>query len=273
MPESPEILSYVTFLQKYLDSTILTNILHNNKQMNLHDNYKGKIININCKGKLMWLSVSTDTKNIFYYIHIHLGLKGKILTSDIDHNNIRYEFIFSNDKKIYIDDSINLASVKILDESEHSNALNKLGIDVFSQEFTLNNFALKFKKKKGMLAGFIMDQKNFAGMGNYIKNEILYLSNLNVKIKTNELTDEDIKNLYNNILYVAYSKLLTNLKQINLYVEDVDKNKLVNMPKNITLPYVFKVYKQKTVEGKKNSEPVIKTKILNRDSYTITELL
>ena len=73
--------------------------------------------------------------------------------------------------------------------------------DIFSSNFTLDNFKTIIKSKSTILAALLLKQEIFCGIGNYIKNEALHLTNLNIKVKTNELTDIQITKLYNYILF------------------------------------------------------------------------
>lgn len=85
MPEGPEILCITTYLKdKILGGTIKLSQDINN---NLSD--KNKIVDISCKGKLLFLKINDDNKN--YYLHIHLGLSGWIVFSRAKY--VKYSFI------------------------------------------------------------------------------------------------------------------------------------------------------------------------------------
>jgi formamidopyrimidine-DNA glycosylase len=113
-----------------------------------------------------------------------------------------------------------------------------------------------------LLLPTLLKQEYFAGLGNYIKNEAVYLSNIDVYSKTNELTDAEITKLYKNILFVSYSSLITLLTEIGL--TNIAKN--IQHPK-LEIPYKYRIYGQtKTSDNKK----VYKKKIGGRDTYTIT---
>lgn len=267
MPEGPEILFCATFYKIFLKKIKINNIISlTNKNITLPNDYIGKVLDVDCKGKLLWFYISGKNKN--YYIHIHFGLDGWLFVENSE-NNIRYKFELSNNKFIYLEDKINLASVEICDEKKHLEIINQLGIDIFSSEFTLDLFKETIKTKKSLLAGFIMNQKIFSGMGNYIKNETMYLSDLKAKIKTNELNDSQIQLLYKNILYVSYSQFMTYIKKFKLKKSDINREKLINMPTKIDKNYEFNIYKRQIT---KNGEKVYKIKVLSRDSYCIEKL-
>jgi len=106
------------------------------------------------------------------------------------------------------------------------------------------------------------------GIGNYIKNESMYLSQLKAKIKTSELSDNQIELLYNNILFVGYSNLIEMLTDSKI-LKYLEKSKKTYMPKKLEIPYEYKIYgREKTIDGQK----VYKIKVAGRDTYCIKEL-
>ena len=116
-----------------------------------------------------------------------------------------------------------------------------------------------------ILASLLLNQNIFSGIGNYIKNESLYLTKLDATIKTQDLSDNQINNLYKNILFVAYSNLYEMLvdSKIEKYL---DKSKKINKPNYLEIPYIYKIYgRDYTDDGRK----VKKIKVGGRDSYII----
>ena len=95
----------------------------------------------------------------------------------------------------------------------------------------------------------------------------MYLINLNIKIKTNKLSDYQINKLYENIKFVAYSNLLEQLNNYNLEkLLNNDIKKLI--PPKLEIPYTYKIYNREfTSDGKK----VFKIKVAGRDSYCIKD--
>jgi len=269
MPEGPELLYFATLLKKKFNNSIISDILSfTNKPVIIPKDYEGKIININSKGKILWIQVTG--KNHDYFIHIHYGISGW-LTTEKPEKNIKFEFIIkkkSREIRLYMEDQRRFSKIKIYKEEDHIKALNLLGIDIFSKEFTLIKFKEEIENKNTLLAPFLLNQNIFSGIGNYIKNESLYLTRLHIKIKTSELDDDKIKILYNNILFVAYSNLYEMLKdsEIEKYLDD---NKKYNKPSKLEVPYKYKIYSlDKTITGEK----VYKVKVGGRDSYCIKEL-
>ena len=241
MPEGPELKYINLLLQNVVGNNIIDIKTYNKPSV---EKITGKILNVETKGKLTWLELN----NI--YIHIHLGLTGWLYIDD-EPDNKKY-MIKTNKFKIYLD---NLATLCILNKEEHIKKINKLGIDILTPEFTLEYFKNTLKKSKVMIAPYLLKQEKFAGLGNYIKNEALYLAKIHPKTKANEIDDKKIEKLYEFIRYVAFSVLAT-------YIQ----NKLNYFPKKLQVPYKFKIY-NRTKDDKGNI--VKKEKISGRITYFI----
>jgi formamidopyrimidine-DNA glycosylase len=269
MPEGPELLYCATLFKKKLANTTIIDIKsYTDKPAIIPKDYIGKVISVDCKGKLMWFEVTGKSQN--YYIHIHYGISGW-LTFDKPEKNIKFEFIVKKkDKEIYIymEDMRRFSKVKIFDKESHDKIIGELGIDIFTSAFTEEKFKEEIKSKNMILASFLLNQSIFSGIGNYIKNEAMYMTRLRVKIKTSDLTDEQIYKLYHNILFVAYSNLIEMLRESKIE-KYLDKSKRINEPAKLEIPYEYKIYSlEETVDGKK----IFKVKVAGRDSYCIKEL-
>ena len=273
MPEGPEITYFSVFLKQKLKNYKLNGInSFTDKPVILPKDWDGKIIDVGCKGKLLWLYVRSTDKIHNLYMHIHYGITGW-LTFDKPPSYIKFELLFENEKSnknisLFMEDKRRFSKINVCTEEQHNKIINKLGIDLFSDKFTLDNFKNIIKSKNTMLASFLLKQEIFCGIGNYIKNEVLYIGKLKVTIKTSELTEEQIDKLYTNILLVGYSNLIEMLTDSKI-VKYLDKSKTTYMPKKLEIPYVYKIYgREVTHDGKK----VLKIKVGGRDTYCIKEL-
>lgn len=262
MPEGPEIKYTTILLNKMIKGCDITNVnSYTNKPIIIPKNFSRYVETVECHGKLFWI------KTISHYIDIHYGITGWF-RFDKPEKNIKYEIEFTNKKSgkiihLYMEDMRRFSKIQIHTEKEHDTLLNKLGSDILNPNtFTLDYFLQTIKSKKSLLASTLLKQEYFAGLGNYIKNEVMYLSHINVKSKTNELSDVIITKLYKNILFVAYSTLITLLQEQGL------KIKISNL-KNLEIPYTYKIYTRTKTDDNK---AVYKIKVGGRDTYCIKEL-
>lgn len=262
MPEGPEILWCATYyknklLGKYItiyDNNILGRLDYENGKL-----VSGKVIDVNCKGKYWWICL--DNKIIYIHFYLHGWVYDNI--NDINKQHIiRYSLKYDDDSYVYFVDKTNNMVLSVNNNDSIEDSINKLGMSIYNENFTFNIFKKHIKSKKCILANYLLNQQYFCGIGNYIKNEAIYLSKLKVKVKTNELSDGDIKKLYDNIMFVAYSKYAILAKDI------VNKWILKDIP--IDLNYEYKIYKRKYTD---ENEKVIKLKISGRDTYTTEKYL
>lgn len=274
MPEGPEILYWQVLLEKkfalkYKFDTINS---YTDKPIIVPKDWDGCILKTGCKGKLLWMEVSSTNKDKKYYMHIHYGLTGWFQFEKPE-SYIKFEFILKNIKtggqlNLYMEDKRRFSKIVIYNEKQHDTAISKLGIDIFEKNFTLSNFKSIIVNKDTMVAPLLLKQEIFCGIGNYIKNEVMYMGKLKSKIKTSELSENQISELYTNILFVSYSNLVSMLKDSKIF-KYLNKSKSIHMPKKLEVPYEYKIYgRETTSDGKK----VLKIKVGGRDTYCIKEL-
>jgi formamidopyrimidine-DNA glycosylase len=264
MPEGPEIKYLGEICKKYIIGLELYNIKSNSKTV-VTIPKKSKVINVITKGKLL-IIVCED-----YYFHIHCGLTGWITFEDPKYP--RYEIEFRTDDntktlRAYMDDSRRFSKLKILKKQAHEKELNKLGIDIFSDEFTYDFFKSQISETNKKIVAFIMEQNKFCGIGNYIKNEALYYAKIDPHRTCNDLDEDEIKKLYESIIFVSYSnclELLEQNKELKIDKHFIQKLKSVNPE----LPYKFKVYQQ---EKDPKGHKIIKAEINGRKCFYVKEI-
>ena len=254
MPEGPEIKYLSEICKKYIVGLDLYHIKSNSKTI-VKVPKRSKVLEVMTRGKLLIL-VCKD-----YYFHIHCGLTGWITFDNPKYPRYEIEFRTENDKKmliVYMDDSRRFSKLKIIDKKKHNKILDKMGIDIFSNEFTLDFFMDSIRKTNKKLVAFLMEQNKFSGIGNYIKNESLYLSKIDPHRTCNDLDEDEIKTLYDKILFVCYSntvELLEGNKELKPDKDFIYKLKSIE----IEIPYKFKVYQQ---EKDPKGHKVIKEEII-----------
>ena len=95
------------------------------------------------------------------------------------------------------------------------------------------------KNRRVNVCAILMNQKIFAGIGNYIKNDALYLSKISPYRKVNTLSDQEKKTLYDKIIFVAFSNVYDWFKTYKLEVPERIK---IIAPKKLQVPYEFYIF-------------------------------
>lgn len=163
-----------------------------------------KVTNIKTHGKFLYWSLSNN-----WHILCQFGMSGQfspkegkhvclqIQLNDLDQNH--------NISNIYFNDPRHFGTIKFVKGNEElQKKLNSLGWDPFQDdsESYLPFIKSKLQFNKKPIAQVLMDQSIFAGVGNYIRAEALYLSKLSPWTICSTMTDEQIKKLCVDILAV-----------------------------------------------------------------------
>lgn len=249
MPEGVEVKLYVENINKKFKNKKITDIKFISGRYIRHslpENYKKfikdlplKIRRVECKGKFIWIEfIKSD-----WIIFITLGLTGRLLF-DKDKNT---RCIFKTDKKsFYFNDILNYGTISFTnDYNVLQKKLDKLGVDVLSKKFTYNNFynAIKKQKSNKIIANVLSEQNIISGIGNYLRSDILYLSEISPFRELKDLTDNDIKTLYKNTKKIVKRSYKCQLKR---GIKCINGSKMANCNDK------FYVYKRKvTAKGEK----------------------
>lgn len=132
-----------------------------------------------------------------YYLISHLRMEGKYYLKDNNEYSKHEHIVFHLGKKTltYADTrkfgTMNLLSKDI--DIYKEIPLNKVGLEPFNENFTLEYLEEKFKNSKRPIKTSLLDQGIVAGLGNIYVDEVLFLSSLNPNKPTNEISKEEIK--------------------------------------------------------------------------------
>lgn len=273
MPEGPEIKIVANQLDAEFKDQILLkiNILSGPYASNNNDRYKtfrvsalkykkSQCTSIQTKGKTMyWELTPISDKNIITkeYIIIGFGLTGGFTYVKSEHSRI--EFVFSNKEgkltSIYYDDVRNFGNFQFATRDNLNIKLNLMGPDLFTITLDELKEQLKISNiQKHEIVKALLNQKIIAGIGNYLRAEILYEANINPLIKVKDLNNEQIEALHKAIHKI--SDEVINAGGSPNY-EDINNN---------VGKYKFKVYQQtKTADG----QSVKRTTVSGRTVYHV----
>ena len=255
MPEAPEIFYLKEMLNNMIKGKKILEIISNTKSVVNLPSIE-KIIKCSCKGKIVWL----QTKN--YYIHLHMMLTGWIVFEQP--KIYKYHFKFSDDIEFYIDDVRRFSKVTIIKtKEEHKKELSKLGYDFLKDEISCDDFLDIIQSSKKNVTALLLDQSVFCGIGNYVRNEALYLSKIMPDETCSKIPKKNIIKLYKKIRFVLFSSLYEIMKENNIKINKFIKSVA---PKKIECPYKFKIYERSYDD---NGNKVIKDKTGGRWSYYI----
>lgn len=204
MPEGPEIRRMVEDLDYHFDGSKLLKVTVKSGRYIRQPFPKfnpGIIQEIWNHGKFIWILVK-ETKKHFYYIWITLGLTGQLGRIPYDPKFIRV--IFNTDRgEFYFTDMRNFGTIK---KRQDLSKLSDLGMDPLDYEIT-NLYVTKFLNKypEKRIGELLLNQKFIAGIGNYLRAEILYNGLINPFRLVKSLTNIEIQKLVKSINKIPQS--------------------------------------------------------------------
>ena len=272
MPEGPEVKYLTDFLNNNLKNKKLDKITINSGRYKKHGPPKGfenfvknlplKIKSINCYGKFIWWELFDSDITIWNT----LGMSGWWTYDDTQkHNNLTFH-IKGDD--IYFNDMRNFGTFNFCTKDNLEKKLEKFGPDILSIDKTKDEGLLLFqkkinkKRKDTYIASALLDQGIAAGCGNYIRSEVLYLAKISPYREISNVTDEELKLIWNSLKQIGYNYYDRKLgKKIGIidgkfkFADDYGKQ--------------FLVYKQQNdVKGNK----IIREKIATRSVHYVPKL-
>lgn len=207
MPELPEVETIKRQLSKITPFVISSCVLSEVADSIVHtpmEKLKGKTIeSVDRHGKMLIFKLS-DGRNILS----HLGMSGTWRISDSPlpdkHQHIKFKGQKEN-QIIYLTyvDPRRFGHLYLYNEEDSNKKIKELGIDLKSKDFTLEYLTSSLKKyPERMLKVSLLDQKLFAGTGNYIANEICARAGILPMKKIAEIKSSQYAKIYDAIFEV-----------------------------------------------------------------------
>ncbi len=139
-----------------------------------------------------YLFIKTDQGN---YLHLHFGMTGdlELFRSDSLPKYTRFVFEFEDGDKLAFKDLRKFGVIQLVDSPEVYQKANKLGTDLL--KIQASEFIEAIKGRKIAIKTALLDQKHFAGIGNWIADEMLFNAGIHPKKACNDLNDQQLKTL------------------------------------------------------------------------------
>ncbi len=244
MPELPEVKTVIDQLKNEMLNRKLKNIkvypssryypdgvpggdyvttnMHENQEYIIYD-FNGEIIDIYSKGKVIFMEVIVKIEGTDFNIILisHMMMEGHYTFKQPKFNSIVYELckyvgIFRKESEsnyVYFNCSDNKTYLKIIAlDSEYNDIIKNIGPDYLSGEINLITFLERCHSSRMSnvsVCAFLINQKWFSGIGNYLKSEILFVAKISPHRILGTLNTEEATILYKSILEVineSYSK-------------------------------------------------------------------
>lgn len=211
MPEIAEVHTVCDILNEDIGGGILRNIEWNeNSQFHKHPiidfdtlTFPYIIKRVWCRGKQIFFNLSSEEGD--RYINSHLGMEGRWVWNPERHSNLWMNLtIDGEEKKLYFEDARHFGKMRVYSNLDEK--LKEIGPDLLDDDVPLELWMEKAKNryvKKMEIVKWITNQKYFAGVGNYLKSEILYRSKIHPQRVMSSLSDLELEELWKNTLSIV----------------------------------------------------------------------
>ena len=249
MPEGPEIKVMSKNITNILKDKILYSICPTDSSQGksfFNKRFKGyetlskilpnKVVSVNCHGKFSYIELENGC-----YVVYGCGLNGNFRlnpTPEILKNrsetkekymkNTVVKIVIRNsergsnsgsDKILYYHDTMRIGYWEVYpSKKELTTKLKKLGPDIMSELPLDNSEILKcFRRFRSNICKVLLNQKCFAGIGNYMKSEILYHTKTDPHLNIVDISDDKLIEMYNFSRELAKKAFKHTLKNSSFY--------------------------------------------------------
>jgi len=142
-------------------------------------------------GKYLFAQISAG-----YWLHLHFGMTGNLELFQGDNlpKYARLVFHFENGDKLAFCDLRKFGVVEIVDNPTAYQQAAKIGEDFLTIDF--DYFQAKLRKPGVAIKTSLLNQKLFAGIGNWIADEMLFAAGIHPLRASKELSEPELRKLY-----------------------------------------------------------------------------
>ena len=233
MPEGPEVKIITEGLTNLLSGKNLVSLEINSKSRyhkKAPDGFTdftaalpSRVVGVHAHGKFIWWEFANG-----WVAWQTLGLAGGWFLKEKKNSGIH--LTTAEGLTIYYDDARHFGTLKFLEPvcavKETPKKLKTLGPDILTRPYIpANEYITRFRKYPNHIIGsLLMEQKVMAGVGNYLRSEILYAARVNPHSKVGSLTDEQLARLHSKTYELADASYRAGGASIQHY-SDIHSNK------------------------------------------------
>ncbi|MFA7662938.1 MAG: bifunctional DNA-formamidopyrimidine glycosylase/DNA-(apurinic or apyrimidinic site) lyase [Patescibacteria group bacterium] len=122
--------------------------------------------------------------------------------TNLPNKSTRIIFDFSNGSKLFFNDTRKFGWIKLVNSEELKAIEDKYGPEPLDKNFRPHDFYKLIYQKNIPIKPLLLDQKIIAGIGNIYASEACFCAGINPLRKASDLTQAEIKKLYNCIIRI-----------------------------------------------------------------------
>lgn len=149
------------------------------------------------RGKHLWLVFDVPGE-----LYLHFGMTGSLHGlegGDAAPSHVKLQLHFRGGGALAYRNLRRIGRVRLLEGVAEQPPVSELGPDPLEDGLPVAWIAERLAKRKGPIKSALLDQKLFAGVGNWIADETLYQAKLDPHRRCDRLSDNDIRRLRNQL--------------------------------------------------------------------------
>lgn len=215
MPELPEVESVCRLMRRTIEGKRIASIevvpdeivFSGNPPEAIEAALRGRTVTrIGRRGKFFWLELDGDGPVVFGHLGMsgwirETGTDGKRLHSHgkaplVDANGrprfLKLMILAENGEGVAFTDSRRFARVWLGESAEKDKQVKRLGPDAYERLPSAKELVARLGKRKAPIKAVLLDQTAFAGVGNWIADEVLYQAKIAPKRLASSLTEKEV---------------------------------------------------------------------------------
>lgn len=208
MPELPE----VEILRRYFDEAVLNlkivdtrylderNKIFRSSRQEIGSNLIGNSFTETQRvGKYLFARISNGK-----WLHLHFGMTGSLEIFNDEAampRFTRFAIIFEDGTRLAFRDSRKFGVVEIVDDPETYRSNNSIGQDLL--KLKKQDFVKSLRGRQTPVKSALLSQRHFAGIGNWIADEMLFECGIHPETQPDKLSDEQLGCLYDSAVKIV----------------------------------------------------------------------
>jgi formamidopyrimidine-DNA glycosylase len=202
MPELPEVETWRRLADRASTGKTIakavaqadTKIFDRNDPETLASELTGRPVFSTCRaGKHMWLHLQPRQD-----LYIHFGMTGSLHWLQPEEpapSHVKLELILEDGSRLLYRNLRRIGKIRLLDDARVIPPVSTLGPDPIKDGLPLKDLTHTLSQRKAPIKAVLLDQTVFAGVGNWIADEVLYQARLDPRLPCNRLQPKQVQTL------------------------------------------------------------------------------
>jgi formamidopyrimidine-DNA glycosylase len=152
-----------------------------------------RVVTVRRRGKHLWMQLDRPPHPLF-----HFGMSGAFAFYRAGEPRPRYwkvDLAAEGGRRLALTDPRRFGRIRLQHDPEREQPLSTLGFDVLEELPGVSVIASILERRAAPVKGVLLDQSLFAGVGNWIADEVLYQAGLDPRRPASSLTQQEVARL------------------------------------------------------------------------------